>query len=136
MRSHLLLLALTFFSSSAVLRAQGNNIFETQHAQSEAKNPPGLSMLLDTRHSKRSYSEGEYIPLVISYSSDIRHKYRVETGIGWKAAAESQRLYTDEELAPVWCAVAHIGDGQRLQPLSSEPVVVPHCLSVRLKPGK
>jgi len=36
----------------------------------------------------------------------------------------------------VWCAVAHVGDGQRLQPLRSEPVIVPHCLSVRLKPGK
>jgi hypothetical protein len=136
MKSHLLLLALTVVGGSAVLRAQGNNVFETRHAGIEAKNPAGLSMILDTRHSKRSYSEGEYIPLVISYSSDIRYKYRVETGIGWKAAAESQRLYTDEKLAPVWCAVAHVGDGQRLQPLSSQPVIVPHCLSVRLKPGK
>jgi hypothetical protein len=132
----LLLLALTVLGTSAVLRAQENNVFEARHAQSEAKNPPGLSMVLDTPHSKRSYSEGEYIPLVISYSSDIRYKYKVETGLGWNAAAESQRLYIDEQTTPVWCAVARSGCGQRLQPLNSKPVIVPHCIGVRLKPGK
>ncbi len=119
-----------------MLRAQGNDVFETGHAQSEAKNPPGLSMVLDTSHSKRSYSEGEYIPLVLSYSSDIRYKYKVETGLGWNDAGESQRLYTDEQITPVRCLVARTGYGQRLQPLNSKPVIVPHCIGIRLKLGK
>jgi len=136
MKPHLLLLTLTVLGSSAALQAQENNVFEERHAQSEAKNPPGLSMVLDTRESKRSYSEGEYIRFIISYSSDSRHKYNVETGLGWNAAAESQRLYTDEQIAPVWCGVATVGYGRRLLPLKSKPVIVPHCIAVRLKPGK
>lgn len=136
MKPHLLLFALAVLGSSAALRAQEQNFFEARHDQTEATNPPGLSMILDTRHSKRSYSEGEYIPLLISYSSDIRDKYKVETGLGWNSAAESQRLYTDDRTTPVWCAVAHVGSGRRLQPLNSEPVSVPHCIAVRLKPGK
>jgi hypothetical protein len=136
MKPHLLLLALTVLVSSAVLRAQENNVFEARHAQSEAKNPPSLSMVLDTPDGKRAYSEGEYIPLVISYSSVVRYKYKVETGFGWNAVAESQRLYTDEQITPVVCLVARSGYGQRLQPLNLQPVVVPHCIGVRLKPGK
>jgi len=136
MKPYLFLLAVTVLGSCAALRAQGNNVFEVRRAQSEAKNPPGLSMVLDTRVSRRSYSEGEYIPLVISYSSDIRDKYKVETGLGWNDAAESQRLYTDEQITPVRCLVARTGYGRRLLPLNSKPVIVPHCIFVRLKPGK
>jgi len=136
MKPSLFLLAVTVLGSCAALRAQGYNVFEARHAQSEAKNPPGLSMVLDTRDSRRSYSEGEYIPLVISYSSDIRDKYKVETGLGWNGAAESQRLYTDEQITPVKCLVARTGYGWRLLPLNSKPVIVPHCIFVRLKPGK
>lgn len=93
-------------------------------------------MVLDTRDSGRSYSEGEYIPFVISYSSDIRDRYKVDTGLGWNDAAESQRLYTDEQIAPVRCLVARVGYGPSLLPLNSKPVIVPHCIFVRLKPGK
>jgi hypothetical protein len=136
MKPYLFPLAVTVLGSCAALRAQGNNVFEARHAQSEAKNSPGLSMVLDTRGSRRSYSEGEYIPLVISYSSDVRDKYKVETGLGWNAAAESQRLYTDEQIVPVRCLVARTGFGRRLVPLNSKPVIVQHCIFVRLKPGK
>jgi len=135
MKPHLLLLGLTVLGSGATLRAQDDNVFQALHAQSEAKNPSSLSMVLDTPHSKRSYSEGEYIPLVISYSSDVRYKYKVETGFGWNAVAESQRLYTDEQITPVVCLVARSGYGQRLEPLDSKPVIVPNCIATRLKPG-
>ncbi len=136
MKPRLLLLTLTVLCGSAALRAQDNNDFEARHAQSEAKNPPGLSMVLDTLHSKRSYSEGEYIPFVISYSSDIPNNYKVETGFGLNAAAVSQRLYSEEQITPVRCLLSHVGHGQRLLPLNSKPVIVPHCISVRMKPGK
>ncbi len=136
MKPYLFLLAVTVLGSGAALRAQGNDAFDARHAQSETKNPLGLSMVIDTPHSKRSYSEGEYISLVIRYSSDIRYKYKVETGLGWNDAAESQRLYTDEQTTPVACGVASVGHGQRFQPLNSNPVTAPHCIAARLKPGK
>lgn len=94
MKPHLLLLALTVLVSRAVLRAQEDNVFEARHAQSEAKNPPSLSMVLDTPHSKRAYSEGEYIPLVISYSSDVRYKYKVGDWLRLECSGrESAPLY-------------------------------------------
>jgi hypothetical protein len=93
-------------------------------------------MVLDTRNNKRTYSEGEYIPLVIRYSSDIPNRYKVEIGLGWNDAAESQRLYTDEHITPLACGLAHVGYGWRPQPLDSKPLIAPHCIGFRLKPGK
>jgi len=136
MKSHLLLLVLAVLSSDAVLRAQRSDVFEARHAQSEAKNPPGLSMVLDTVGGKRTYSERDYIPLVITYSCGIPYKYKVETGLGMNAAAESQRLYTDQQTTQV----ANLGGfaccGSQLQPLNSKPLIVKPFMVFRLKPGK
>jgi hypothetical protein len=38
-------------------------------------------MVLDTAEGKRTYSESEYVSLVIRYSSGIRYKYKAEIGL-------------------------------------------------------
>jgi hypothetical protein len=135
MKLHLLFLVFAVLGSDPRLTAQGDNIFEARHAHAEAKNPPGLSMVLDTVDGRRIYSESEHIPLVIRYSSVIRHKYKIEVALGNNGAATSQRLYTD-----VQTPIAYLGGlvccGSELKPLNAAPQVVKPYIFFRLKPGK
>ena len=93
-------------------------------------------MVLDTTDGKRSYSESQYISLIIQYSSGIRYKYKVETGLGMNSAAESQRLYTDEPTTPVAYLGGTVCCGSQLKPLNSKSLVVTPFMRFRLKPGK
>jgi len=117
------------------LPAAGNNRFETWHALRDAKNPPGLTMTLDTADGKRTYPESQYIPLVIKYSSSMFRKYNVETGAGSSAAGQSQRLHADgiRFLSQLWgfacCA-------SRPRILDSTPYVFTPPMRLRLLPGK
>lgn len=119
----------------AALPAVGNNRFEKWHAQREAKNPPGLTMTLDTADGKRTYAESEYIPLVIKYSSSMFRKYDVETGAGSSAAGQSQRLHADgirflSQLRGFACCAS------RPRILESTPYSFAPPMRLRLLPGK
>ncbi len=113
----------------------GNNCFETWHARREAKNPPGLTMTLDTADGKRTYPESEYIPLLIKYSSSMFRKYNIETAIGSSAAGQSQRLHADgiRSLSQMG-SFACCGSLPRI--LDSTPYVFTPRMRVRLVPGK
>jgi hypothetical protein len=75
--------------------ATGNNRFETWHARREVKNPPELTMTLDTADGKRTYPESKHIPLVIKYSGSISRMYIIEIGVGMNAESQSQMLHAD-----------------------------------------
>jgi hypothetical protein len=135
MKPHLLFLVFAVLGSDPRLTAQGDNIFEARHAHAEAKNPLGLSMVLDTVDGRRTYSESEHIPLVIRYSSNTLYKYKLEVGRGTNAASISQRLYTDVQ-TPVSYMGGFVCCGWQQKPLSSAPQVVKPYIFFRLKPGK
>jgi hypothetical protein len=124
-----------FLGSDPRLTAQGDKIFEARHAHAEAKNPLGLSMVLDTVDGGRTYSESEYIPLVIRYSTAIRHKYKIEVALGNNGAAASQRLYTDAQ-TPVAYSGGLICCRWQLKPMNSVPQIVKPNIFFRLNPGK
>ena len=112
-----------------------SNRFEAWHAQREAKNPPGLTMILDTGDGKRTYAEGEYIPLVLKYSSSLFRKYNVETAAGSNAAGQSQRLHADG----IW-SLSQLGGfaccGNFPRILDETPYVFTVPMKLRLVPGR
>lgn len=112
----------------------GSNVFEIRHAHRAAKNPPGLTMTLDTADGKRTYLEGEYIPLVIKYSS-IYRRYNVETAAGSNAAGQSQRLHADG----IW-SLSQLGGfaccGSLPRILDETPYVFTPPMKLRLVPGR
>lgn len=115
--------------------APSNNVFETRHARREAKNPPGLAMTLDTADDKHTYAEGEYVPLVIKYSSSLFRKYNVETAAGSNAAGQSQRLCADG----IW-SLSQLGGyaccASLPRILDSTSYVFTPVMKLRLIPGK
>src|SRR5581483_11219982 len=111
--------------------------FDSRHAGAEAKNPSGISMTLDTADGKRSYPESEFIPLVIRYTSQTISRYKVETGLGMNAAAESTRLVSDESKpSPTLYPGGFACCGSRLEPLNLDPIVFKPFVKFRLQPGK
>ena len=112
----------------------GTNVFEIRHARRRAKNPPGLTMELDTADGKRTYAEGAYIPLVIKYSS-IYRRYNVETAAGSNAAGQSQRLHAEG----IW-SLSQLGGfaccGSFPRILDETPYVFTPPMKLRLIPGK
>jgi hypothetical protein len=135
MKPHLLFFVFVVLGSDPKLSAQGDSIFEARHAHAEAKNPHGLAMVLDTVDGRRTYSESEYIPLLVRYSSAIQDKYKIEVAFGNNGAAASQLLYADVQ-TPAGYSGGVICCRQLLKPLNSAPQVVKPFLFFRLKPGK
>jgi len=94
-------------------------------------------MTLDTADGKRSYPESEFIPLVIRYTSQTISRYKVETGLGMNAAAESTRLVSDESKpSPTLYPGGFACCGSRLEPLNLDPIVFKPFVKFRLQPGK
>src|ERR1041385_2360795 len=118
----------------AALTACQKTQFEQEHARAVARNPHGLSVVLDTSDWRHEYREGEDIRFVVEYSSPFHQLFKVDAAEGMSAGAASELLYVSDGQR-IDLGLGYVCCRSRLIGVGDDPYVAKPQRAIRLKRG-